>query len=67
MKPLHLDLVQRIQHDYSGNKYKNGELVFQVLREDTIVSMLKSFISWAEENGLTKDDKVDISSIRKLF
>lgn len=67
MRGIHLDLVQKIQQDYSGDKYRNGELVFQVLKEDTILGMIKSLLSWAEENELIKDDKLDISPIRKLF
>lgn len=58
---LPLDLLQRIHSDYVGIKYRDGSYALQSLEDETIRTVLLSFISWSNEKRLIKEDKLDLS------
>jgi hypothetical protein len=56
-------LIQKTQYDYIDTKYKDGTTVFPSLDNDTINSVISSFLSWAETSGYIADGKLDLSFI----
>jgi hypothetical protein len=58
-----IELIQKIQYDYIGNKWRDGIYVFQGMEDDTINIILKSFIDWAKNQGAIKNDTLDLKKI----
>lgn len=54
-------LVQKIQYDYIDYKYKEGSFLVKSLDDSTIEILLNGLFSWAEENNLISDKKLDLS------
>lgn len=55
------DLKQYIQNQYVAYKYTEGIYVFSALEDDVVETVIESFIRWADEKGLIKDDMLDVS------
>ncbi len=47
---LPIGLVQQMQGDYVASKYKDGMQTFITLDEDTLLTIVISFLQWAEKN-----------------
>lgn len=58
------DLLQKAQNDYVGKKYKEGMHTFPSLDEETIATVVQSFMEWAESRGLIEDGVFDVSPIQ---
>ena len=59
------ELLQHIQADYVGTKYKDGSYAFQSLEDDTIRTIITSLFAWLERQDKIKDNMVDISLFTK--
>ena len=55
------DLLQKAQNNYVGDKYREGMYTFPSLDEQTIATVVQSFLEWAEERGLIKDGSLDVT------
>jgi len=57
------DLLQKIQNDYVGVRYKDGMYTFPSLDEQTIALVVQSFLDWAESKGMIKDNIFNVGSL----
>jgi len=58
---LPVSLVRKVQYDYADSKYKEGSYVFASIDEESIETIIHSFLSWAEINNFIEEDKLNIS------
>jgi len=58
--PLQSDLIQKVQNDYIGTKYRDGLFAFPSLDEETIEVVIKAFITWATNNKHVVDGKLNL-------
>jgi hypothetical protein len=62
---LPTDLIQKIQNDYVHNKYKDGVFTFLKLDDDVLKLIITSFLDWAEQKKLIKDQCLDLTDLIK--
>jgi hypothetical protein len=54
-------LVRKVQYDYADSKYKEGSYIFASIDEESIETIIHSFLAWAETNDFIEDNKLNIS------
>ncbi len=58
-------LIQKIQGDYIASNFKDGVFTFHSLDNETIETVVKGLLSWAEENSLMDGSLFDTSLFLK--
>ncbi len=58
-------LMQKIQGNYVAANFEDGVFTFSSISTDTMSIVIESLLSWAEENNLIKDNKLDVSMFLK--
>ena len=58
-------LVQKIQGDYVASNFEDGVFTFPSIGTDTMEIVIGSLLTWAEENNLVKNNKLDVSMFLK--
>lgn len=49
-------LLQKAHYNYIDAKYKEGVFSFRSIDDETVEVIIKSFLSWAEEEGVVSEE-----------